>query len=152
MNGIPEGFHTLTPYMIIRDAARAIDFYTRAFGATQLLRLDRPDGKIMHAEIMIGNSPVMLADETADFPDMPSPQTANGSPITLFLYVENVDAFAERAVAAGATLHAPIKDEADGDRRGGLRDPFGFTWWIGTQKRVISRAEMQRMFDEQAKR
>ena len=147
MKGIPEGFHTITPYLVLRDAARAIEFYQRAFGATVLFRAMHRDGGIMHAEIMIGNSPVMITDESPKFPQMRSPQSMGGSPISLFLYVEDVDALAAQAVAAGATMTWPMEDGPDGDRRCGVEDPFGVTWWIASQTRPISRPELQKQFD-----
>lgn len=148
MKGIPEGFHTATPYMVLRDAARAIEFYRRAFGATVLLNIAHPDGGIMHAEIMIGNSPIMITDESPKFSQLRSPQSFGGSPISIFLYVEDVDAVAAQAVAAGATMTWPMENADDGDRRCGVEDPFGVTWWIATQVKVISRPDMQKMFDE----
>jgi len=151
MAGIPEGFHTVTPYLVLRDAARAIDFYQQAFGATVMLRITHPDGSIMHAEIMIGNSPVMLTDESPKFPQLRSPQTMGGSPISLFLYVEDVDAVAKQAVDAGAKMTWPMEDAEDGDRRCGLEDPFGVTWWIASQVKVMSRQEMQKMYDGRLK-
>jgi PhnB protein len=143
--GIPDGFHTLCPYMMIRNAGEAIEFYKRAFDATVHLCLTNPQGKVMHAEIQIGDSMVMLADDSSDTP------SAN-SPISLFLYVPDVDTFAERALTAGATLIDPIEDKWEGDRRGGLQDPFGFTWWIATQTRVMSRADMQRQHDQETQK
>ncbi len=147
MASIPEGFHTVTPYLVLRDAARAIEFYQRAFGARVLLKIAHPDGGIMHAEIVIGNSPVMLTDESPKFPQLRSPQSLAGSPISLFLYVEDVDAMAAQAVAAGAKMTWPMENADDGDRRCGVEDPFGVTWWIASQIKVISRPEMQKMYD-----
>ena len=151
MAGIPEGFHTVTPYLVLRDAARAIDFYQQAFGATVMLRIPHPDGGIMHAEIMVGDSPIMLTDESPKFPQLRSPQTMGGSPISLFLYVEDVDAVAKQAVDAGAKMTWPMEDAEDGDRRCGLEDPFGVTWWIASQVKVMSRQEMQKMYDGRLK-
>ncbi len=125
-------YHTATPYLVIRDAARAIAFYTEVFGATELRREVDPGGKIGHAEIKIGDSPIMLADEFEEFPAMRSPQALGGSPAHLYLVVADVDAVARRAVAAGATELMPVADQRDGDRRGGVRDPFGHIWWIAT--------------------
>lgn len=131
-----ELHHDLTPYLIVKDAAAAIEFYKKVFGATELMRLvDEKDNKtIRHAEIMIGDSPLMLVDETPYYPEMRNPKSYGGSPIQLYLYVEDVDALCERAVAAGANNFSPIKDSDDGERRGGLEDPFGFVWWISTKK------------------
>jgi PhnB protein len=151
MKGVPEGFHTVTPYLVLRNAARAIEFYQQAFGATVLFRAMHPDGGIMHAEIMIGNSPVMITDESPNFPQLRSPQTMGGSPISLFLYVEDADAMAKQAVEAGAKMTWPMEDADDGDRRCGIEDPFGVTWWIATQVKRISRAELQKQYDEMLK-
>lgn len=137
---VPEGFHTISPYIVVKDAARAIEFYQQAFGATVVLRINRPDGRIMHSELKIGDSMLMLADETGTAPQ--------GSPITLFMYVDDARAVAERAVAAGATLIDEIVDHPDeGDRRGGVKDPFGITWWLGTHYLDVSREQMQKHFD-----
>jgi len=140
---IPDGYHTATPYLIVRDAARAIEFYKRAFGAQELMRLDGPGGKVGHAEVRIGDSPIMLADE---FPDMGalSPQSVGGSPITILLYVEDVDARFRQAVAAGATVVRPVKDQFYGDRSGTVADPFGHKWTIATHKEDVSPEEMRR--------
>jgi PhnB protein len=151
MKGVPEGFHTVTPYLVVRDAARAIEFYQQAFGAKLLFRAIHPDGGIMHAEIMIGNSPVMLTDESPKFPEMRSPQSLGGSPISLFVYVEDVDALAQQAVAAGAKMTWPMENADDGDRRCGVEDPFGVTWWLASQVKNISRQELQKQYDEQMK-
>jgi PhnB protein len=140
---IPDGYHTATPYLIVRHAARAIEFYKQAFGAEELVRLDGPGGKVGHAEIRVGDSPIMLADE---FPDMGalSPQSLGGSPITILLYVEDVDARVGQAVAAGATVLRPVKDQFYGDRSGTLADPFGHKWTIATHKEDLSPEEMRR--------
>jgi PhnB protein len=151
VNVLPEGFQTITPYIIYQDAAAAIEFYKRAFGATELFRMAGMDGKIGHAEIMIGTSPLMLVDENPDFPDLRSPQSLGGSPVHLHLYVEDVDGLMDRVVAAGATLLMPPKDSPDGERRGGVSDPFGLTWWIATRKREVSRTEMQQEYDTQSR-
>jgi PhnB protein len=140
-NPIPEGFHTITPYFAIKNAASAIEFYQNAFGATVMLRVANPDGSIMHAEIKIGNSMLMLSEAHSD--------TQMDSPVSMFLYVEDVQAFAKRAVAAGATWVEQLKKfDEDGDLRGGLKDPFGFTWWIASHVDDLSREEMQRRFDD----
>lgn len=145
--GIPQGFHTLSPYMIIRDAAKAIEFYKQALGATELFRWEGDDGAIRHAEIMVGNSPIMITGENPDWPEMKSPLTLGGSPVHLFLYVEDVDTFFERAVAAGAKVLMAVEDQRDGDRRGGFIDPFGYTWWVATQIEDITREELQQRYD-----
>ncbi len=138
---IPEGYHTATPYLIVKDAASAIEFYKKAFGATELMRMAAPSGKVMHAEIRIGNSPIMIADE---FPEMGarSPQSLGGSPVSIFLYVEDVDALASQAIAAGAKVSMPVQDQFWGDRYGKLTDPFGHIWDIATHKEDVTPEEI----------
>ena len=140
---IPEGYHSVTPYLIIKNAADAIEFYKKAFGATELFRIDQPDGKIGHAEIKIGDSPIMLSDE---FPEMGyrGPQSLGGSPVSIMLYVEDVDAIVNRATTAGAKLDRPVEDKFYGDRAGSLTDPFGHIWHIGTHKEDVSPEEMEK--------
>ncbi len=145
-NPVPEGFHTITPYMTIRDASDAIDFYREAFGAREIFRWADPDGRIRHAEIVLGDSPIMLTDEAPDF-GMAGPLSFGGSPIHMFLYVEDVDAVFERAIAAGATELMPVEDSEDGDRRGGITDPFGHVWYIATHVENVSREELQKRYD-----
>ena len=146
--GIPRGFHALSPYLSVGDAAGAIEFYKEVFGATEALRMYHPDGKVLHAEIRIGGSTVMLV-EPPDFPQMRSPKSLGGPPVHLFLYTEDADATLERAVAAGAREVMAVEYyPEEGDRRSGVEDPFGFTWWIATQVRDVSREEMQRRHDE----
>jgi len=142
-NPKPEGYHTATPYLIVKGAARAIDFYRRAFGASERMRLDGPAGAIMHAEIQIGDSPIMLADE---FPQMNalSPPPVGGTPVSILLYVENVDAMFQRAVEAGATIERPVQNQFYGDRSGTLLDPFGHRWTIATRVEDVSQDEMKR--------
>ena len=139
---IPDGYHTATPYLIIKDAASAIEFYKKAFGATELLRMAGPDGKVMHAEIKIGDSPIMIADE---FPEMGarSPQSLGGSPVNIYLYVEDVDALFSQAIAAGAKVLMPVKDQFYGDRSGGVTDPFGHVWYIATHKEDLTPDEIR---------
>ena len=140
---IPEGYHTATPYLIVNAAADAIEFYKKAFGAKEIMRMTQPDGKIGHAEIKIGDSRVMLADE---FPQMGarSPQSLGGSPVSILLYVEDVDAMFTQAVAAGATVQRPVADQFYGDRTGGVTDPFGHVWYIATHKEDVSSEEMKK--------
>jgi PhnB protein len=147
-SGIPEGYPSLSPYLIMRDAASAIDFYKRAFGATELLRLRHADGRIMQAEIRIGNSVVMLVDENPKYPEMRSALSVGGSPVQMHLYVADVDAAITQASAAGAKVVMPAKTGEDGERRGGVQDPFGLTWWIATVVKAMTREEMQKMYDE----
>jgi PhnB protein len=139
---IPEGYHSVTPYLIFKGAAAAIDFYKKVFGATELFRMPDASGKLVgHAEIKIGDSHIMMADE---YPEMGylSPQTLGGTPVSILLYVEDVDSTVPRAVAAGAKLVQPIKDQFYGDRSGTLHDPFGHVWTIATHIRDVSPEEM----------
>ena len=138
---VPEGFHTLTAHLIVQDAARAIEFYKRAFGAEELGRMPGPGGKLMHAEIKIGDSIFFLVDEFPEFGSR-SPQALGGSPVTLHLYVEDVDALFNRAVAAGATPQMPVQDQFWGDRFGKLVDPFGQEWSIATHKEELTPEEI----------
>lgn len=140
---IPDGYHTVTPYLIIRDAAKAIAFYERAFGAELLLRLDGPGGTVGHAEMRIGDSHIMLGDEVPDM-GYKGPEVFGGSPVSLHLYVEDSDDIFQRAVAAGATAERPMEDRFYGDRSGTVRDPFGHTWHISTHKVDITQEEIQR--------
>jgi PhnB protein len=140
---IPEGYHTVTPYLIVKGAAQALDFYQRAFGAQESVRMPGPEGKIMHAEIQIGDSKIMLADE---FPQMGavSPQTIGGTPVGICLYVANVDALYQQAVAAGSKVERPLQNQFYGDRSATLVDPFGHKWTIATHVEDVSPEEMQR--------
>ncbi|HEX8740984.1 MAG TPA: VOC family protein [Casimicrobiaceae bacterium] len=138
---IPAGYHTVTPYLMVRGAARAIDFYRNAFGASEVMRFDEPNGRVAHAEIRIGDSHVMLADESDAYR---SPQTLGGAGASLMLYVEDVDRTFARAVAAGATVQRPVADQFYGDRTGTIVDPFGHVWSIGTHKEDVSMEEMHR--------
>lgn len=143
---IPDGYHAITPYLSIRDATRAIAFYTKAFGAKLKLRMDAPGGKVGHAEIQIGDSIVMLADE---FPEMEfmSPQEHGGTSVLLHLYVKDVDATFAKAVAAGAKVTRPVKDQFYGDRSGGLEDPFGHRWYVATHKEELTAAQIKKRMD-----
>jgi PhnB protein len=140
---VPEGYHTATPYLVIKDAARAIEFYKKVFGATELMRMPDPSGKIGHAEIKIGDSPIMLADE---FPDMGyrGPQALGGSPVSILLYVADVDAVFNKAVAAGAKVVKPLQNQFYGDRSGFIEDPFGHLWSVATHVEDVSPEEMER--------
>ena len=128
---IPEGYRSVNSYLCVDDAARAIDFYKEAFGATERMRMEMPGGKIGHAEILIGDTIVMLADEMPEM-NFRSPRTLGGPSCHFMLYVEDVDARVEQAVKAGATLKKPVKDEFYGDRSGSVEDPFGHLWYIST--------------------
>jgi PhnB protein len=139
---IPDGYHTATPYLIVREAAKAIEFYKKAFGATETMRMG--DGnKIHHAEIKIGTSPIMLGDECIEMQAL-SPATIGNSPVTIMLYVEDVDAVFNKAVSAGATVQRPLADQFYGDRTGGLIDPFGHKWYVATHIEDVSHEELQK--------
>ena len=140
---VPDGYHTATPYLIVNGAAQAIEFYKKAFGATELMRMPQPGGKIGHAEIKIGDSPIMLADESPDV-GARSPQSIGGSPVSIMLYVEDVDRIFSQAVAAGAKVKRPVADQFYGDRTGGIEDPFGHLWYIATHKEDVSPEEMRK--------
>ncbi len=140
---IPDGYHSVTPYLIVKGAAAAIDFYKHAFGSTELMRMPSPDGRIGHAEIKIGNSALMLADE---HPQMgyKSPQSLGGSAVSMMVYVDRVDEVFQRAMEKGAKELQPVKDQFYGDRSGTLQDPFGHTWTIATHIEDIAPEEMRR--------
>jgi PhnB protein len=147
---IPDGYHSVTPYLIVSDAAAAIDFYKRAFGAKELMRYAMPGGKVAHAEVQIGDSIVMLADE---FPEMGvrSPKSIGGTPVSMAVYVEDVDTRFQQALSAGAKVQRPLKDQFYGDRSGTLEDPFGHVWTISTHKEDLTPEEMQRREAEMRK-
>lgn len=140
---IPDGYRAVTPYLITADATGAIEFYKRVFGAAERLRLDAPDGKVGHAELTIVDSVIMLADE---FPEhnARAPGAFGGSPVTLHLYVENVDAIVAQATAAGATVTRPVEDQFYGDRSGTVTDPFGHVWHIATHVEDVPPDEIAR--------
>ena len=142
---IPDGYRTATPYLIVNGAARAIEFYKAAFGATEVVRLADASGKVMHAEIRVGSAPLMLADE---FPEMGylSPTSLGGSPVSLLLYVEDVDAFFAKAIAGGALEKVAVADQFDGDRRGTLTDPYGHIWLLATKREDVSLDELRSRF------
>jgi PhnB protein len=140
---IPEGYHNVTPYLFVRSAASAIDFYKSVFGATEIVRMAGSNGKIMHAEVKIGDSIVMLADENPQTGVM-SPQTIGGYSVGLHVYVENVDAVIRKAVESGAKLLRPIKNQFYGDRSGSLLDPFGHMWSVATHVEDVSPEEMRK--------
>jgi PhnB protein len=144
---IPDGYHTVTPYLVIKGAAGALEFYKKAFGAKEFFRMDGPDGRVGHAEIRIGDSPVMLADECPEM-GATGPQGGGMPPVSLYLYVEDVDALAEQAVAAGATVLRPVADMFYGDRMGTFKDPYGHVWSIGTHKEDVSKEEIGRRAEE----
>ena len=140
---IPDGYHAITPYLHIQGAPAAIEFYKKAFGAAEIMRITGDDGRIGHAELQIGDSRIMLADEHAEIGAF-SPQHFGGSPITLMFYCANVDQVVEQAVAEGAKITRPITDQFYGDRNGGIVDPFGYQWYIATHVEDVSNEEMER--------
>jgi PhnB protein len=142
---MPAGYSAVTPHLVARDAAAALAFYGRAFGAVERYRLVEPSGKIGHAEFTIGGAVVMIADEYPDFGAL-GPAAFGGSPIKLLVYVDDCDAVVRTAVEAGATLLRPVKDQFHGDRSGMVVDPAGFTWTIATRREDVSPEEMQRRF------
>lgn len=140
---IPEGFHTITPSLVVRGAAQAIDFYKKALGAQEIMRMPGPDGKLMHAELKIGDSVVFLSDETPNMGLCKSPQTLGGCSGTLNVYVSDVDRVFKQAIDAGGKEAMPVADMFWGDRYGTLTDPFGYVWGIGTHKENLSADEVQ---------
>lgn len=149
MNGIPAGYHTITPYLIIKGCAEALEFYKKAFGAEETMRMPAPDGRIGHAELQIGTSKVMLADEHPEIGAL-SPQTVGGAAVMMHMYVADVDQVVANALAAGAKLTRPVRDQFYGDRSGGVEDPWGHQWHISTHIEDVSEEEMMRRMKEQA--
>ena len=147
---IPEGHNRVSPYLIVAGADRALDFYKQAFGATELFRHNGPDGKVGHAEVRIGDTVVMIADEHPDF-GAHGPGKFGGSPVSLHMYVEDVDAVADRAVKAGAKITRPVADQFYGDRLGTLEDPFGHTWHVSTHVEDVSMEELSRRAEKAMK-
>jgi uncharacterized glyoxalase superfamily protein PhnB len=147
VNPIPEGTHTVTPHLIVRGGDRAIEFYKQAFGAVEVVRHLAPDGSIMHGELRIGDSPVYLAEENAAWGSL-SPLALGGSPVTIHLFVPDVDASFERAIQAGGSVRMPLSDAFWGDRYGQLGDPFGHVWSIATHKEDVSPEELERRLRE----
>jgi PhnB protein len=147
---IPEGYNSVTPYLSIRGAARAIEFYKKALGAKEIMRMPGPDGKLGHAEIQIGDSRVMLSDE---YPPMQfvGPATLGGTSVHIHVYVKDVDAQVKKAVAAGAKLIRPVADQFYGDRLGTIEDPFGHVWHLATHKEDLTKAEMKKRAEKAAK-
>ena len=139
---VPDGYHTITPYLSVNGAAQAIAFYQKAFNAREVMRMAQPDGRVGHAELQLGNSRVMLADE---FPEMgfKSPPSIGGTAVHLHMYVEDVDAVVSQALAAGATLVRPVQDQFYGDRLGSVADPYGHVWHVSTHKEDLSLEELR---------
>ncbi|MGI0039565.1 MAG: VOC family protein [Nitrososphaera sp.] len=144
---IPKGSHTITPGLAVRNAAQAIDFYKKALGAKEKMRMPGPDGKIMHADIQIGDSHIMLGEENVQMGN-PSPQSLNGTPISLYVYVRDSDKVFNQAVKAGATVAMPMMDQFWGDRAGMITDPFGHKWWLATRKRNLSVKQSKKAAEE----
>ncbi|MBN9522000.1 VOC family protein [bacterium] len=144
---IPDGYHTVTPYMTIRGAAKAIDFYKEAFGAVEVLRMPMPDGSIAHAEIKIGDSIIMFGEENPAWGNK-SPQALGGTPSGLCIYVPDCDAVFAKALAAGATVMKPLQNQFYGDRSGTVIDPFGHAWTVATHVEDVAPAELQKRMDD----
>jgi PhnB protein len=149
VNPIPEGYPRVTPYLIVDGAAEAIDFYKSVLGANERMRMDAPEGKVGHAELEIGDSVIMLADEHPEM-NAHGPKTIGGSPVSLHVYVEDVDAVFERAIGSGAEARGPIEDKFYGDRTGSFEDPFGHQWHVATHVEDISEEEMSKRAAEAA--
>ena len=145
---IPDGYHSVTPYLIVDGAARALDFYAKAFGAKELLRMPRPDGRIGHAEMRVGDSVIMLADENLEM-KVRGPKSVGGTPVQMMVYVEDVDTVFARAVEAGAIVERPLSNQFYGDRTGGIVDPFGHSWYLATHVEDIAPEEMERRMKAQ---
>jgi len=143
VKSVPDGYHTVTPYLIINGAAQALEFYKRAFGAAETVRMPDPKGRIAHAEIKIGDSMIMLADEHPEMGHR-GPRTLGGTSVSILLYVPDVDTVFDRAIKAGAKSQRPVADQFYGDRMGTLEDPFGHVWTIGTHIEDVSAEEMKR--------
>ena len=143
---IPAGYHSVTPYLIIKGAAKALDFYRKAFGATELFRMATPDGQVGHAEIMIGDSHVMLADEPdpTQMPGYKGPKSLGGTPVSLMIYIEDVDSVFARSIGAGGKVMREVQDQFYGDRTGTFEDPFGHVWTVATHKEDLSPEEIER--------
>jgi len=142
VKAIPEGYHSITPFLVVKNCADAIEFYKKAFDAEERYRMNMPDGKVGHAELKIGDSVLMLADE---FPEMKSlsPKSIGGSPVSMYVYVQDVDAMFNNAVSAGGIVLDGVKDQFWGDRHGRLEDPYGHLWSIATHKKDLSPDEMK---------
>jgi len=141
---IPQGYNSITPYLIINGAAQAIDYYKNVFGASEVFRMDGPDGKVGHAELKIGDSRIMLADENPNMGQgYTSAATIGASPVSLYLYIPDVDSVVERAVSAGAKLLKPVEDQFYGDRSGFIQDPFGHLWGVATHVEDVAPQELE---------
>lgn len=141
VQAVPPGYSAVLPYLVIKNAAAALDFYQKAFGAETIMRMNMPSGAVMHAEMRIGSAVFMLSEQSDEW-GTKSPDMLGASPVTLMIYVPDVDAFVERAAAAGATVTMPVSDQFWGDRSGCLQDPFGHLWMISTHIEDVSEEEM----------
>ena len=155
---VPEGYHTVTPYLVVKDAKRALEYYRKAFGAETKMSMPTPDGRIMHAEVRIGDSMIFVSDELLDMaPKIKAPESTGGTVTgSIFLYVPDVDVVFKRAVDAGASVIMPVTDMFWGDRAGQVSDPFGHRWWLATHKQDLTpeqiRQGAQQAFAEQARK
>jgi PhnB protein len=141
---VPEGYNSITPYLIIRGAAQAIEYYKSVFGATEVFRMDQPDGRVGHAELQIGNSRIMLADENPSLgAGHASAASIGASPVSLYLYIPDVDSVVERAASSGAKVLKPVEDQFYGDRSGFIQDPFGHLWGIATHVEDVSPQQLE---------
>ncbi len=147
VKAIPDGYHTITPNITVREAASALSFYQKAFGAEEIMRMPGPGGKIMHAEMRVGDSRVMLQDEMPEMGNK-GPRSSGDTSVTFYMYVNNVDAAWKRAVDAGAKIVMPLDDMFWGDRTGRLQDPYGHTWMLAQHVKNVSQADMKRGQDE----
>ena len=144
-NAVPKGFHTITPQLVLDNAAKTIDWYVKALGAKEVSRSLGPDGKVMHAELWIGNSPFMVNDAMMG---AKGPQALGGSPASFWIYVDDADALFNRAVSSGAKVQMPMADQFWGDRAGSIADPGGYSWWIATRKEDLTHDEIRKRADE----
>lgn len=140
---IPEGYHSVSPVLIVREGRKAVDFYKKALGATERMFMTDPDGNLAHAEIEVGDSTIMIGAENPEWKNQ-SPESLGGSPVMIHLYVEDVDTVAQKAVGAGAKLLSPVEDQFYGDRSGRLEDPFGHIWTVSTHKEDVSAEEIEK--------
>lgn len=147
---IPDGYHSVTPYLIVKGAADAIEFYSKAFGATEVMRLDGPDGKLGHAELQAGDSRIMMADECPEMNAL-APQSPGSSGVSICLYVEDVDKVVAQAIEAGAKVQRPLQDQFYGDRSATLEDPFGHVWTVATHVEDVTPEEIDRRMAEMMK-
>jgi PhnB protein len=150
VNPIPEAYRSATPYLSVRDATQAIKFYTRAFGAREVMQLRQPDGKVGHAELRIGDAPIMLADEVPEI-NFRSPESIGGTPVNILIYVNDVNALVEQATAAGAKLLRPVEDQPYGSRVAVLEDPFGHSWSFATHIEDVSWEDIEKRATAQGK-